>query len=44
MASTIGHPIKGHTNTLKIEIVKFARVCVEVDLTMLVVGKFWLKS
>jgi len=44
MASAIGRPIKVDTNTLKIERGKFARVCVEVDLTMLVVGKVWVNG
>jgi len=42
MASAIGCPIKVDTNTLKVERGKFARVCVEVDLTTLVVGKIWV--
>lgn len=33
MAYVIARPIKVHTNTLKVEREKFARVCVEVDLT-----------
>ena len=44
MASAIGRPIKVDTNTLKVERGKFARVCVEVDLTMPVVGKIWVNS
>lgn len=39
MASALGRPIKVDTNTLKIERGKFARVCVEIDLTLPVVGK-----
>jgi len=39
MASAIGRPIKVDTNTLKVERGKFARVCVEIDLTLPVVGK-----
>jgi len=44
MASAIGCPIKVDTNTLKVERGKFARVCVEVDLTALVVGKIWVNG
>jgi len=44
MASAIGHPIKVDTNTLKVERGKFARVCVEVDLTAPVVGKIWVNG
>jgi len=42
MASAFGRPIKVDTNTLKIERGKFARVRVEIDLTMPVVGKIWV--
>lgn len=44
MASAIGRPIKVDTNTLKFERGKFARVCVEVDLTAPVVGKIWVNG
>jgi len=44
MASALGRPIKVDTNTLKIERGKFAIVCVEIDLTMLVVGKIWVNG
>ncbi|KEH25877.1 DUF4283 domain protein [Medicago truncatula] len=44
MASAIGRPIKVYTNTLKVERGKFARVCVEVDLTVPVVGKIWING
>jgi hypothetical protein len=44
MASAIGRPIKVDTNTLKVERGKFARVCVEVDLTVPVVGKIWVNG
>jgi hypothetical protein len=44
MASAIGRPIKVDTNTLNVERGKFARVCVEVDLTVPVVGKIWLNG
>jgi len=44
MASAIGRSIKVDTNTLKVERGKFARVCVEVDLTALVVGKIWVNG
>jgi hypothetical protein len=39
LASVVGTPIKVDTNTLKVERGRFARVCVEIDLTMPVVGK-----
>jgi len=44
MASALGRPIKVDTNTLKIERGKFARVCVEIDLTMPIVGKIWVNG
>jgi hypothetical protein len=44
MASALGRPIKVDTNTLKIERGKFARVCVEIDLTLPVVGKIWVNG
>ncbi|XP_045810073.1 uncharacterized protein LOC123904449 [Trifolium pratense] len=44
MASAIGRPIKVDINTLNVERGKFARVCVEVDLTVLVVGKIWVNG
>lgn len=44
MASALGRPIKVDTNTLKIERGKFARVCIETDLTMPVVGKIWVNG
>ena len=44
MASTIGRPIKVDKNTLKVERGKFARVCVEVDLTIPVVEKIWVNG
>jgi len=44
MASALGRPIKVDTNTLKIERGKFARVCVEIDLTVPVVGKIWVNG
>jgi hypothetical protein len=44
MASAIGRPIKVDTNNLKVERGRFARVCVEVDLTMPVVGKIWVNG
>lgn len=42
MASTVGKPIRMDTNTLKVERGRFARICVEIDLTQPVVGKVWL--
>ncbi|PNY14400.1 hypothetical protein L195_g011081 [Trifolium pratense] len=44
MASAIGRPIKVDINTLKVERGRFARVCVEVDLTVPVVGKIWVNG
>lgn len=44
MASAVGRPVKVDRNTLKVERGRFARICVEVDLTQLVVGKVWLKG
>ncbi|KAK2458256.1 zinc ion binding / nucleic acid binding protein [Trifolium repens] len=44
MASAIGRPVKVDTNTLKVERGRFARVCVEVDLTVPVVGKIWVSG
>ncbi|CAJ2677327.1 unnamed protein product [Trifolium pratense] len=44
MASAIGRPIKVDKNTLNVERGRFARVCVEVDLTLPVVGKIWLNG
>jgi hypothetical protein len=44
MASAIGRPIKVDINTLKVERGKFARVCVEVELTEPVVGKIWVNG
>ncbi|GAU50505.1 hypothetical protein TSUD_409800 [Trifolium subterraneum] len=44
MASAIGRPIKVDTNTMKVERGRFARVCVEVDLTVPVVGKIWVNG
>ncbi|XP_045804092.1 uncharacterized protein LOC123897478 [Trifolium pratense] len=39
LALVVGTPIKVDTNTLKVERGRFARVCVEIDLTLPVVGK-----
>jgi hypothetical protein len=39
LASVLGTPIKVDTNTLKVERGRFARICVEIDLTLPVVGK-----
>lgn len=44
MASAIGRPVKVDSNTLKVERGKFARVCVEIDLTLPVVGKIWVNG
>lgn len=44
MASALVRPIKVDTSTLKIERGKFAKVCVEVDLTMPVFEKIWVNN
>lgn len=44
LASVVGRPIKVDQNTLRVERGRFARVCVEIDLSKPVVGKFWLKD
>lgn len=44
MVAVVGKPIKVDHNTLKVERGKFARICVEIDLTQLVVGKVWLNG
>lgn len=42
IASVIGKPIRVDRNTLNVERGRFARVCVEIDLTQPVVGKYCL--
>lgn len=44
MASALGRLIKVDTNTLRVERGKFVRVCIEIDLTVPVVGKIWVNS
>jgi hypothetical protein len=44
LASTVGTPIKVDTNTLNVERGRFARICVEIDLTKPVVGKVWING
>ncbi|XP_057431631.1 uncharacterized protein LOC130724424 [Lotus japonicus] len=44
MARLIGKPIKVDRNTLSAERRRFARICIEIDLTMPVVGKFWFEG
>lgn len=44
MASTIGKPIKVDANTLDVRRGRFARVCVEIDLTKPVIGKVGLQG
>jgi hypothetical protein len=39
LASVVGTPVKVDTNTLTVERGRFARICVEIDLTLPVVGK-----
>ncbi|MCH97149.1 DUF4283 domain protein, partial [Trifolium medium] len=41
---SIGRPIKVDINTLKVKKGRFARVCVEVDLIVPVVGKIWVNG
>lgn len=42
LASAVGKPIKVDTNTLKVHRGRFARICVEIDLSQPVVGKVWV--
>lgn len=42
MASVIGRPIRVDQNTLNVQRGRFARVCVEIDLSKPVIGKIWL--
>jgi hypothetical protein len=44
LTSTIGTPVKVNTNTLNVERGRFARICVEIDLTKPVVGKVWING
>ena len=44
MAFVVGKPVKVDTNTIRIERGKFARVCVEIDLTQPVMGKVGLRQ
>lgn len=44
MASAIGKPIKVDKHTLRVERGRFVRVCVEIDLNQLVVGKICIKG
>jgi hypothetical protein len=44
LTSTIGTPVKVNTNTLNVESGRFARICVEIDLTKPVVGKVWING
>jgi hypothetical protein len=44
LASTIGTPVRVDTNTLNVERGRFARICVEIDLTKPVVGKVWING
>lgn len=44
MATTIEKPIKVDQNTLNIERGRFPLVCVEIDLSLSVVRKIWLKD
>lgn len=44
IAQAIGKPIKVDRNTLKAERGRFARICVEIDLTLPVVGKVCIED
>lgn len=44
MELVIGRPIRVDQNTLKVQRGRFARVCIEIDLSQLVVGKIWLQD
>jgi hypothetical protein len=44
LTTTIGTPVKVNTNTLNVESGRFARICVEIDLTKPVVGKVWING
>nr|KYP73693.1 hypothetical protein KK1_006341 [Cajanus cajan] len=40
----VGKPIKVDMRTINASCGKFARVCIEIDLNQLVMGKFWLSK
>lgn len=44
LASTVGTPIRVDKNTLNVERGKFARICVEINLTKPVIGKMWVNG
>ncbi|XP_057452752.1 uncharacterized protein LOC130744598 [Lotus japonicus] len=44
VAKLVGTPIRVDMNTLTAERGKFARICVELDLTKPVLGKFWFEG
>lgn len=44
IASVTGKPIRVDQNTLRVEGGRFARLCVEIDLSLPVVDKFWLRD
>lgn len=44
IASATSKPIRVDQNTLRVEGGRFARLCVEIDLSFPVVGKFWLRD
>lgn len=44
LASAVGKPVRVDRNTLKVERGRFARICVEIDLSQPVVGKVWLNG
>lgn len=44
LAAAVGNPIRVDSNTLDVRRGRFARVCVEVDLNLPVVGKVWFRD
>lgn len=44
MASVVGKPIKVVQNTLRVQRGRFARMCVEINLSKPVVGKIWMRD
>lgn len=44
MASAVGRAIRVDSNTLRAERGKYARICVEIDLTLPVIGKVCIEG
>ena len=44
LAAMVGKPVKVDRNTLNIERGRFARICVEIDLTQPLIGKVWVNG